>query len=60
MQSKYIFIIAFTIVFLFGSNWVFNHLNPWTGLIMGITGFILIIKLTIKQLKKDEKSKQSK
>ena len=41
-------------IIFFASTWVFNHVNPWLGILMiGITGFF-IGQSIVKLVEKDE------
>lgn len=48
---KYVVTIGLILLGLFVSNWIFNHINPWLGILSYIILLGLIINFIIKQLK---------
>lgn len=64
MNTKIILkIVAFAIVFIValqGCSWIFNHLNPWAGIISFIVVITCLIILLVNNLNILNKNKNEK
>lgn len=55
---KYIIILIVIAVGIFGCAWLFNHINPWVGILGGVILALIVGKLSVDTInklnKKDE------
>ncbi|TDO21902.1 hypothetical protein CLV32_3010 [Pedobacter duraquae] len=54
-QRKLLIVIGLTAFFAGASAYIFNHFNPWIGIILGISTAITSITYLQNQFKKNEK-----
>lgn len=52
-------LLAAVIFTIFSSNWVFNHINPWLGILIAVVGLYLMVFSLIKLYKKGENNEEN-
>jgi hypothetical protein len=49
---KSIFLAGIVMLFLWLSGWIFNHLNPYAGILLGIGTLVILVNFILKQYDK--------
>jgi hypothetical protein len=46
---KFVFLAGIVILLLWLSGWIFNHFNPYAGILLAISTIVILITYLIKQ-----------
>ena len=56
MSSRSLLFIGAFLVAMFCSIWVFNHIDPWIGILMAVVALYITISKFVKQSKQKPKN----